>query len=126
MQHIRTARAKEDRELVGKFTSVLKKQAAAQCRRIAQYKAQKLTILNAAKGRVVKLRNSVDEALKKMKNVKATSKRELSKARRDMDRVRDRLVEELQRCITESETRKNSRAKTDSLFQGLAKLFRTS
>lgn len=109
-----------------KFVTALKKHATIQRRKIDEYKAQKTKLISAAKGRIVKLRRSVSEVVKRMKSTNAANKGEIGNARKKMNRVRDRLIEDLQRCIVESVSHKNSRSKTDSLFQGIAKLLQTN
>lgn len=122
VQQIRTLRAKEDRLLLVKFAGVVKKQAGLQQRKIAAYKTQKTQLLNGTRERLSKLRASLQDCHKKLRTLKATNNKEVSHAKHEMKRIREHLRQDLDGCVKDCQTRKNSRAKTDSLFQGLAKL----
>lgn len=115
-------RAKEDRSLLVKFAGIVKKQAGLQRRKIAVYRTQKTRLLNATRERLSKLRGSLQDCQKKLRALKSANNKEIGHAKHEMKRIREQLRQDVDGCVRECQNRKKSRAKTDSLFQGLAKL----
>lgn len=124
MKQLRVEKENKKQGLVTEFVSNIKKRSDSRKKKQATLKNECEKDLADARKRLMTVKKSLFDCRNKLRQIKSRVNRGIEDSKVEMSEARGEMDRHLAACLAKTRRHGNNRAKRDSLFQGLADLFK--